>query len=297
MDSVRRLAYLRALGIDSYVPRETLTGAHVLPVVNQSPAQSVAVSEARESQLRHDNVAVSTQTAPGHNAVNRRRKKVAAEAGSVTEQSETQLPETRDSEAASAELSERPVTASVPDDAQVTGELQTSTDRLCEPAGEFRFSCGFYAVGRELAVICEVPYLGHDQDQPRRDALLAAILRALNLSDPQLPKAERFHWPLTAEEDAADSRIHEACQTLDGFLKKRLQQSPFRVLLVFAVQLQALLDKSGIAGKLEERNIRVIHSHSLDAMLKIPALKKAVWQDIRGLPGFLTSSDQDEEQQ
>ena len=116
--------------------------------------------------------------------------------------------------------------------------------------------------------------------------MLQAIGRALGLELEVVPGPDRFNWPLAADDNAAAERAPEAYQALQGFLRKRLDARGYRVLLVFGNQCRALFEAAEI-DRFTPAGASIIHTHSLGAMLQVPALKKTVWEDIRIVPELL----------
>jgi len=253
MEEVRRLAYLNAMGIDSYVSRQPLPGA------KPSWVPEPSAEEDRHAEMPDTDSTMSM----GH----------------------------RGSAVTSPETGRHPVEQPGEEGTgQSDGDgIPVSEDSVPEDIGQLRFSLTFYPINDRLAVINEVPFSAANRTRQKTGALLLAILRALDIPLTEMPRAERFNWPLTAEDDASEARAGEAYQALAGFLRRRLESTGYRVLLVFAAQLQSLFDSGGIAGLLSSHQIVVIHTESLDAMLQVPALKKSVWQDIRGVPPLLSA--------
>jgi hypothetical protein len=148
-----------------------------------------------------------------------------------------------------------------------------------------RISLSFYRVNSRLAVVTETPFLGSERQTARREALLLSILRALDLQDIELSSPARFRWPL-AEDDAqhASGGVAAAQQTLAGFLHKRLEGGSQELLIVFGERCEALFASGGpVAESAALSRLRVLHCSSLDAMLQVPALKRAVWNLLKPL--------------
>jgi hypothetical protein len=103
----------------------------------------------------------------------------------------------------------------------------------------------------------------------------------------ELPPAARFNWPLNPDDDASQALVSDAYQALQGFMGKRLHTSGNDIVLVFGSQCEDLFASSGLAQLLAESSRRVLHTHSLDAMLQVPVLKRSVWEAIRVLPELL----------
>ncbi len=152
---------------------------------------------------------------------------------------------------------------------------------------ELRFSVQFYRISEKLAIINEVPFLRSSSNEQDLNKLLTAILRALGQEFGESPNSVRFNWPLGADDDASSRRASEAFQALSGFMRKRLGSDSYKVILVFGNQCEELFDKSGVGDLLTETSERLIHTHSLDAILRVPSLKRSVWDSIRVIPALL----------
>lgn len=153
-----------------------------------------------------------------------------------------------------------------------------------EPGGDveqLRFSLQFHPVTATIAVISEIPFLGNERIHQGTGKLLLAILRALNLPIAELPRPDRFNWPLAADDDASAGRAPEAGQALQGFLRKRLETGAYQQVLVFGDRFRTLFAAAGVDEQLAGTGVRVIHTHSLGAMLQVPALKRTVWEQVR----------------
>ncbi len=240
MNEARRLAYLRAMGIDCYVRRD-------LRAVVSGPADA--------------STSGPTMVAPGYSPVN-------TLAGSHPR-------------AAMSDFNTRPWAAagpSVPETDFRVAEADSETE-----VEQLRFSLHFYPISAHLAVISEIPFAGNERIQKGTKRLLAAILRALDTAVAELPNPDRFNWPLAADDDASAVRAAEAYQALGGFLRKRLEKQEFRVMLVFGDRCRSWFSEAGIESLVEAAETRVVHTHSLGAMMQVPALKQIVWQDVRAV--------------
>lgn len=157
-----------------------------------------------------------------------------------------------------------------------------------------RFAFAWFAVDERLAVIAELPPRGGNLSAPCRD-MLARILAALQPRYHNIPLRETvFRWPLaedhmltgdvTADEEAAREAVN-------GFIARRLRESPAGCLLLLAEQPPAWLysagtDLSTMKGQLarhEQLRLDVLQTHSLQAMLTDPGLKKPAWQALQSL--------------
>lgn len=161
---------------------------------------------------------------------------------------------------------------------------ETELERAAE---QLRFSLQYYRISERFVVINEVPYLGNERTGKEVNSLLRAILRALGQDLAELPSAARFNWPLNPDDDASQTLAAEAYQALQGFMGKRLHANGNDLVLVFGSQCEDLFASSGLAQLLAESSKRLVHTHSLDAMLQVPVLKRSVWETIRVLPELI----------
>lgn len=261
MNELRRLAYLRAMGIDCYV---RLSRA-VLAEVDEADNSSVN-SELEPGQLA------------GRSALSVLVPNVARPAASALEAMGVSVAPVAPTQADTDPRSKSPIPTRPPT------PLDPATDN--EPQ-QLRFSLQFYPATEKLALISEIPFMGNERIANGTARLLLAILHALDVETEQAPKPDRFNWPLGLEDDAAVSRSPEAFQALQGFLRKRLESAAFSVIVVFGNQSKALFAQAEADTLLAAGDTRVIYTHSLGAMLQVPALKRTVWEDIRGLRSLL----------
>lgn len=268
MDETRRLAYLSVMGIDCYLQRESR------PVASVGLVDAPAVdreADKEQSPARH--------SLPGLQdpADANQRPEEDPSQNEVPEEKQAQKREKR-SEASSES---RPESRS--ETRPEAGQQKAAAKNAIAP---LRFSLQYYRISEQLAVINEVPYLGSARPENEVQNLLAAILRAIG-QDIDLPGPDRFNWPLSADDDASGRRAPEAYQALQGFLRKRLRNNTMRVVVVFGNQLEDLFASSGVDQQLNAVCGQIIHTHSLDAMLKVPALKRSVWDSVRAIPELL----------
>jgi|GEM_PF-3808046 len=249
MDEVRRLAYLSAMGIDCYVRRE------FQPLAPIPDADQLPDSVKQESVVADEVITVSKLKTR------------------LTETLEAQPEPQSDVQLQPEPIETPPLLAQEP-------ALETGGEQL-------RFSLQFYRISEKFIVINEVPYFGLSRTEKEVNTLLGAILRALGQEVTDLANAARFNWPLSADDDASGLRAPEAYQALQGFLGKRLDANFYDVIVVFGSQCEDLFASSGVGQLLAESSNRVIFTHSLDALLKVPVLKRSVWEAIRVVPKLL----------
>ncbi|MEZ5492610.1 MAG: hypothetical protein R3F50_20195 [Gammaproteobacteria bacterium] len=258
MNELRRLAYLRAMGIDCY---ERHSQAALADADNDAViSDPERVASAGKAAL---SVRASTAAGPAASALDAMGVSVAPavppQAGTGSRSSSSVTPEP---------------TASI--DPPADAEAQ-----------QLRFSMQFYPATEKLALISEIPFMGNERIVNGTSRLLQAILHALDVESEQTRKPDRFNWPLGLEDDASIARAPEAFQALQGFLRKRLESAAFAVIVVFGNQSKALFAQAGVDTLLAGGDTRVIYTHSLGAMLQVPTLKRSVWEDIRVIRSLL----------
>ncbi|MFM1895996.1 MAG: hypothetical protein RLZZ385_1070 [Pseudomonadota bacterium] len=157
-----------------------------------------------------------------------------------------------------------------------------------------RFRLQFFRISEHLSVLDELPFdvsAGRNADVLQ---LLQAILQALGAApSTALQSADTVcSWPMEGADGAAVARVEDARDMIRFFIKGRLADNPGATLLIFAGACADLLsDGDGDLGPgrqpgwLQQLGCRVILTHSLTAMLKVPALKKSAWQALRPLAG------------
>lgn len=170
--------------------------------------------------------------------------------------------------------------ASSPEEANVT------PGNAPEFAPALRFRLAFYALG-ELAVLSELPFevAGDDASNQDQLQLLRNILLALGIAVDEAELAgEMFTWPLqfsAVSPAQVPDPAAAATSALNGYLLQKSEQHGFTQLLAFAgitePLLQSLKESSSATG------FELTVTSNLRALLAVPALKRAVWEDIRGL--------------
>jgi len=262
MNQARRLAYLRAMGIDSYVRRELMAApGHAAesarePDLSKEPQQPVGLVVTAATAVKVEN-----RPAPARQL----REALSGLQPPVPVGSAGDPPANRGDAS--------PAISHAPDDSAMVGSL--------------RFSLRFMRINDRLSVIDEIPFADSERRESRTNELLLAILRALGIDAPSSLSAQRFNWPLTRGEEDTATQAVEAYQALTGFLRRQLADNHCRVLLVFASQLEDVFTRAGIDTLLEAADTRVIHVDSLAALLQVPGMKRSVWEAVRGIPDLL----------
>lgn len=286
----RRRAYLDALGIPLYHPRQQLPGA--LPSARLSsvpPARAAEVAAPASAALSPAPPRPADGPVPGPSraAAQETVQRVPLQGAAM---------ETSPSRAAQAVLAQSPTTtasrAEDPDDAPAeVGESSSAQ----EEAVAFTFA--FVPVSEQIAVINELPTAGAPALTPGSRQLLARILTALTLPVQERNlSSQSFVWPSpdlpVTEQGAAPAR-----ELLKGFLARRFRIRPVRYLLVLAEQGAPYLFPAGFAiseGQLFQHpdfDVQVLVTRSLEAMEAVPALKRDVWSALQPLLGALSGQD------
>ena len=279
MDENRRQAYLHAMGIDNYFHRQPSHVAQAQEGLNiqvennldSSPTKVIPESAAGVTPTLglnlHDEVSL--------NSAETIKKSNHEQAGKIDQVA-------RDYNRKDAvEPSEKSAS-------QVSESLNKGGDSDLE---ELRFSLQFFPVNEQVAVINEIPYLDNGKSNESIQTLLLAILKALEVSLDNLEEPQMFRWPLAANDDASAERLPEALLTLEGFMHKRLESSSYSYLLVFAGQFAELLQSDNTSNSIfGGKSAEIITTQSLHTLLRVPILKKQVWEDLRSLQGRLSNS-------
>lgn len=265
VDEELRQVYLREMGIRTYFPRSALPGAgasHEYACSTQGPGMQEQGVGAEE------------------------RRTPAAESSSRSLDVPVSSPEPSPSPSAREPAGE---TRSGPDAGMSPSVPSAGAENALS-----RFAFAWFTVDERLAVVAELPPGDGDLPASCRD-MLARMLAALQPRYRGIPLRETvFRWPLAedhmltgdapADEDAAR-------QAVNGFIARRLRESPAGCLLVLAEQPLAWLypvgtDLSAMKGQLarhEQLGLDVLQTHSLQAMLADASLKKPAWKALQSL--------------
>tara|TARA_B110000858_G_scaffold198436_1_gene264977 strand:+ start:24198 stop:25016 length:819 start_codon:yes stop_codon:yes gene_type:complete len=271
MNERKRQAYLEAMDIQVYFPRQQLPGAKPSPVYD-FPAVSSVLSEldelAESNQTQTAISAKSESKANGLAAIEELRSRPpAARKATVTPiRQATELPKS---------------------------EIETDADLGQE--NSLSFTLRYYRINERLAVLDEVPLQGSRQLSEASLSLMQAILKALGqqgLESP--PKAEEFSWPLQSGYSMKNSPKIEAAKAISGFLQMRKETDGFTNLLVFAGQVEDVFlqfDVNKSARDFESsKDYFITVTHSLASMLAVSTLKRDVWQHLQALRKRIDSS-------
>jgi hypothetical protein len=272
MDEIRRQAYLQAMGIDNYFHRRTVSAVHPPELLKrESVINNNALRDGKPARIEAEAVAKPIK----HSQAEETLSNTVSIKDLVHQQNETDAPVKMHKEEVASSTSQQP-------DESQSQDAESETQEL-------RFCIQFYAINDRLAVINEIPYLHNTWEDKNIRDLLLAILKALDLELPLLEAPQVFHWPLGSDGNADAARMPEALLTLEGFMRKRLESRQYTNLLIFAGQCAELFqDEDNLNKIFSGTQAKIIATESLHAMLRVPVLKKQVWEDIRALQGSLS---------
>jgi|GEM_PF-6602081 len=296
----RRRAYLRALGIPLFHPRQQLPGALPSARLASVPAALAATATAAPAKPAGAPIAppVSAKTVGQRPSAQAALAQLQAAAAPVNPASRatpsiavrpsievTSSPRVTPAAAAKDRIAERDAT-------RPTAAVE-SIDAQVESAA---FAFAFVPVNEQVAVINELPRAGAPALTAASRQLLAGILKALTL-----PCEERnlsslsFVWPSPDLPPTEQGPAH-ARELLKGFLARRFSIRPVRYLLVLAEQGTPYLFPAGFTikeGSLfrhPDFDVQVLVTRSLGAMEVVPTLKREVWTAVQPLLGALQGS-------
>ncbi len=268
MNERKRQAYLEAMNIQTYFPRQQLPGAKPSPDYD-IPALSTALPEHNVSIQGKTEISLkSEREASGLDAI---------------EELRSRLP-------ASRKAAVTPIRQS----GKVLGS-ENESDLALDQESSLSFTLRYYRVNERLAVLDEVPAQGSVQLSEESLTLMQAILRALGQDglEPK-PKAEEFSWPLLSGYSMKNTPQVEAAKAISGFLQMRKETDGFTNLLVFAGQVEDVLLQ--FAANKNARDFEsskgyfITVTHSLASMLAVSTLKRDVWQHLQALRKRIDSS-------
>lgn len=278
MKETQRIAYLRQMGYQQYYSRFILPGA-----------KASVIDMAELADFETAKTARSPRMAIGDQDKVKRRGVTSAQDGAHVTKSGIAGATTPSSPSASraAELavSNRQEIRPAPDAAAGTSptDTQANTESL-------RFNLQFYRINEQLAVVNEAPHQLRGKDNKDAVGLLKNILLALGVDQQTTSslQADGFQWPIAEGLDAGNDPKHAAKLALQGFISQRHEQFGFDNLLLLTAQLSPMLTAAGgkqTLGDLksQESAYPVTLSHSLQAMLAHPELKREAWMHMQAL--------------
>lgn len=282
----RRRAYLHALGIPQYHPRQQLPGAMpstLLAGVSASPAPTAAAVKPADVSLAPS---VTANTAAQRHSPSRPAAQAALAQLQVAA---APVGRAKPATPVSPAKPVPPATATPGRVREPQEPRQAVVAESMEAAQSVAFAFAFIPVNEQVAVINELPTAGAPTLLPGSRQLLAGILKALSLpSEERNLSSLSFVWPSPdlppAEQGAAPAR-----DLLRGFLARRFSIRPVQYLLVLAEQGVPYLFPDGFAineGQLlrhPDFDVQVLATRSLGAMEAVPALKREVWSALQPL--------------
>lgn len=242
----RRSRYLRALGIDSYVPRVVLPGARPSVACEWEVAAEPVASPVAESAA-----AVLEGLAP---------PPVTGTPAAERPVAVSRAPEI-DLQPAAPRLTEQaPATPAAKPAAKSTDAEEAPRIALA------------IAVGGGVLVVDDAPANPAERGELQR--LLGNILFALR-SDGAAPVLDVFLWPML-KQPQLDRSAAAARETLAAHIQNQIQRNAVHTVLLLggAARQWVEIDAAGL---------RCVHSVSALECLRAPATKRQLWQDIRHL--------------
>ncbi|GJM12831.1 MAG: hypothetical protein DHS20C12_12340 [Pseudohongiella sp.] len=252
MNELKRQAYLEAMDIQTYFPRQQLPGAKPSPIYEIPKI----VAEAEDS---------------------------IAHAPAQADKKQTSLKAIEELRSQPATARKATVTAIKPAE-QAPNEQEV--DAAAEQAQSLNFTLRYHRISETLAVLDEVPTQGSRQLNEQSRQLMQGILTALGQNDfDSLSSAEEFSWPPLSEYSRKNTPEIEAAKAIAGFLQMRHETDGFSNLLVFAAQVEEVLLRSDTAARDFDsgKGYFTTITHSLPSMLAVPTLKRDVWQHLQVL--------------
>ena len=275
MNERKRQAYLEAMDIQTYFPRQQLSGA------KPSPVYDFSVVDSAPADLDEPAPSQQTNTAPARKGESKVNGLAAIE-------------ELRSRPSASPKATVTPIRQSIESPKPVLPKTETETGADLQQENSLRFTLRYYRINEKLAVLDEVPLQGSRQLNEESLSLMQAILKALGQEDLETqPKAEEFSWPVQSDDSMKGAPEVEAAKAISGFLQMRKETDGFTNLLVFAGQLEDILlqfnENKATRDFESSKGYFITVSHSLASMLAVPSLKRDVWQHLQPLRKRISS--------
>lgn len=251
LNEAQRQAYLEVMGIKSYFPRFVLPGAR--PSVKCDWPENILAVDSPESETR---LAITES------------KSVAIQTNNAT-------------------IKSKPEQATVPQLSEPTAEKISQTEAL----EEIRFQLAFIRINENICVLNQLPYVGGKHLGLSHQKLLLNIVKSLDLDHENLHFNELpFRWPF-GEFEHLKKNEGAARQALHAYLDQRMLEQGFNTLLLMGEMAVRFLQprdhsndvKRGVLTIVDGLPWKTASLESLDEMLKMPALKRDVWVDLRSL--------------
>lgn len=161
-------------------------------------------------------------------------------------------------------------------------EQAASTSIFIETVRPFYLSA--IAVDDQSLVVTDLPTIGdHIRLTKAHIDLLSNIVKALGITMVTNPIIKYFRWPIIENKNYQNQR--SAMDSLQGFLDMSFKL-PDRIFCLLMGPMSAKYtlrsEKNGLElkGVHQKKDKLIAVTDSLDCLLKVPALKKEVWQDI-----------------
>ena len=261
MNERKRQAYLEAMDIQTYFPRQQLPGAKPSPLYDFPIEQSPVLVD-----LAEDSPSVLSREGTRPDGLHA-------------------LEELRSSGTAVRKATVTPIKKP---DASSDSENGVQPENAVQQEPRLSFTLRYYRINEKLAVLDEMPGQASRELSERSTSLLQAILRALGQAENTTNlKVEEFSWPMRSGYPLKDTPQAEAAKAISGFLQMRKETDGFGNLLVFAGQLEEVLlqfEGSNNARDFESsRGYFITVTHSLASMLAVPTLKRDVWEQLQAI--------------
>jgi hypothetical protein len=251
MDEATRQAYLDSMGIQSYFPR------YILPAAKESEQFEWLYTETSEAGLKAEPTGQGAQGLQGE-----QRKTVKPEIPDFKPSLKSTSP------ADSAQTAEKAAETK-------TLETDKSVSSRAE-AEEVRFQLAIIQVNDEILVLALLPYMHASNSlNATQKQLFHNIFNALYAKPVTLNlDIKPFRWPFSEaphiEKDASAAKA-----SLSAYLQQLQNRMSFNRLLVMGEKIENFLDF--------EKAYEITICRSLDEMLKMPQLKREVWQQLNKL--------------
>lgn len=269
MRESQRLAFLQAIGVTSWVPRQPLAHAALRMPAEAEPAAQRARAADLTPAPAVDAPADSTAIAP-------------ADTGRpVTDSPSARLVEQR-----RAQVAAQPARKELPPQAASVSDLAATPSSPIEQAG--RTVAPFYLqlwMAGPCALLIEISDPGLEKGTAEHN-LLCDILRAAGL--PPAPRLQAdFRWPLSRNPQVARS-AEAASEALQAFMQARLESQPVKSIGCFGAMAGLLAtgdpeEAAALRGRdeaLEELGAGWF-APGIEVMLQQPGEKAGLWQLLK----------------
>lgn len=282
MSELQRQAYLKAMGVDCYIPRLSLPGA---PVSQLYALPDVAYVD-NETEVSPN---ITASPAAIFGGEDRAAPGVAVASASNT----TSASAATSGRGAAMDLLRGELGAEPAKNApQPVAELLSAATKAVQQAGAGPESTPHFALsiirGGNVLLIDEG--LTGQTDPTQYLQLLQNMLQALG-AKPQALSIDAFVWPMI-KHSAIDQTEQAARQTLEAFLAKQIEQLSTRyIVLMGATASRYVVDDTPAQGEFiahqfsayPQLSAQLICTQSAALMLTDPQLKRQLWSDLQPL--------------